>query len=109
MASGLRASNLWLWLAATAVSQLTFPLRAIRWRSILQPVAPNVPFGPLWRSTAIGMMVNNTALARAGEVVRAYTLTREVPSIAFGTAFASLMVDRVFDSLVVLMLLLYAL
>jgi uncharacterized protein (TIRG00374 family) len=105
---GLRASNLPLWIAATVVSQLTFPLRAIRWRSILHPVVPDLPFGPLWRSTAIGMMVNNTALARAGEVVRAYALTREVPAVRFPTALASLVVDRAFDSVVVLGLLMVA-
>lgn len=81
-----------------------FPLRARRWRTILDPVAPALPFGPLWRATAIGMMVNNTVPARAGEPARAFALTREIPSISFSTALASLVVDRVFDAIVVLLL-----
>src|SRR5689334_12567142 len=82
-----------------------FPLRAIRWRVILDPVVPNLPFGPLWRSIAIGMMVNNLALLRAGELARAYAITREVPEVTFSTSLASLVVDRVFDAIVVLLLL----
>jgi hypothetical protein len=85
-----------------------FPLRARRWRTILDPVAPKLPFGPLWRATAIGMMVNNTVPARAGELARAYVLSREVPAVPFSTALASLVVDRVFDAIVVLLLLIVA-
>src|SRR5262252_102619 len=100
-----RDSN-WLLLAlAAACATCMFPLRARRWRTILDPVAPSLPFGPLWRSTAIGMMVNNVVPLRAGELARAYALTREVPAITFSTAFASLVVDRVFDAIVVLILL----
>jgi len=88
-------------LAATGM----FPLRAIRWRAILDPVAPKLPLGPLWRSIAIGMMVNNIALLRAGEFARVFALTRQVPSVSFSTGFASLIVDRVFDAVVVLLLL----
>jgi uncharacterized protein (TIRG00374 family) len=51
------------------------------------------------------MMVNNIALLRAGELARAYALTREVPEIPFSTSLASLVVDRVFDAIVVLLLL----
>jgi glycosyltransferase 2 family protein len=81
-----------------------FPIRARKWRTILDPVAPRLPFGPLWRSTAIGMMVNNTVPVRAGEPARAYALTREVPGLSFSTSLASLAVDRAFDAMVVIML-----
>src|SRR5665213_510832 len=55
------------------------------------------------RATAIGMMVNNVVPARAGEVARAYVLTRETP-VPFSTSIASIAVDRVFDAIVVLLL-----
>src|SRR5215216_5405612 len=67
-----------LFLSAVAAT-LMFPLRAIRWRTILDPVAPKLPIGPLWRAIAIGMMVNNVAVLRAGEIARVFALTREVP------------------------------
>ncbi len=105
----LAAANVPLLALSALVATLTFPLRARRWRTILAPVVENIPFGPLWRATAIGMMLNNVLPARAGEVARAYVLNREVPAVPFATAFASLAVDRVFDAVVLLSLLVVAL
>jgi len=97
----LQRSNLWLFLASAVASTLIFPLRAIRWRIILEPVAPGLRIAPLWRSIAIGGMVNNLIPARAGEIARAYALTRETP-VPFASALASLAVDRLFDMVVLL-------
>jgi uncharacterized protein (TIRG00374 family) len=102
----LRESNAALFIFAAAVATLMFPLRAWRWRYILEPTAGRIPFGPLWRATAIGFMVNNVSPARAGELARAYVLSRETGRITFTASLASLVVDRVFDALVVLLLLL---
>ena len=98
--SVLRASNLPLLLAAAGIATMTFPLRARRWKVILEPVDPDVPFAPLWRSTTVGMMVNNVIPARVGELARAFSLTRERPRIALPAAVASIGVDRVFDTVV---------
>jgi uncharacterized protein (TIRG00374 family) len=98
----LAGSNLALLLLSAATATAIFPLRARRWRVILDPVEPNLPFGALWRATAIGMMVNNVVPARAGEIARPYALTRETPRVPFSAAFASIAVDRVFDTVVVL-------
>jgi hypothetical protein len=100
----LRGANVWWFLLATAVCTLIFPLRALRWRVILAPIAGHLPYGPLWRATCVGMMVNNVVPYRAGEIARAYALTREVPNIPFATVLASLAVDRVFDAVVLLLL-----
>lgn len=100
--SELQRSNLGLFLIAACLGTIIFPIRAARWRTILSPIA-DVPMGPLWRSTAIGMMVNNVIPARAGEIARAFALTRET-RIPFSSALASLAVDRVFDGLTVLLL-----
>jgi len=97
----LERSNRWLFLASTISATLIFPLRAIRWRIILEPVAPMLPLGALWRSIAIGGMVNNLIPARAGEIARAYALTRET-TVPFATSLASLAVDRLFDMVVLL-------
>ncbi len=96
----LRRSNIPLFLLAATVATCIFPLRARRWRPILEPVAGTLPFGPLWRSTAIGMMMNNVFPMRAGEFGRAFALTREVPRVALATSLSSLGVDRVFDAMV---------
>jgi glycosyltransferase 2 family protein len=104
----LRRSNLSLFLLSSVVATVVVPIRARRWRPILDPVAPNLPFGMLWRATAIGVMINNLVPARVGELMRAYALTRETPKVTLPAAVASVAVDRVFDGLVVLVLTLIA-
>src|SRR5256885_690358 len=72
----VRHANPWLMALSIAIATLVFPLRAIRWRPILDPVAPNLPFGPLWRATAMGFMANNTLPSgRVGEILRPYALS----------------------------------
>ncbi len=100
-----RHANYFLLICSVLVATAMFPLRARRWRTILDPVAPKLPFGPLWRSVSIGVMVTNVVPLRAGELARAYALTREIRSVSFSTAIASIAVDRVFDAIVVLLLL----
>jgi uncharacterized protein (TIRG00374 family) len=92
-----------LFAASTFCATAIFGLRARRWQTILEPVTPEVPLGPLWRATAIGMMVNNVVPARAGEIARAYALTKEAP-VPFPASLASLAVDRLFDAIVLLLL-----
>ena len=101
-------SNFALWGASTLFATLIFPLRARRWQALLAPTYGRIPMGPLWRSTAIGMMVNNVAPLRAGEFARAFALTRAEPRVRFTAAFGSLAVDRLFDGTVVLLMLLAA-
>lgn len=104
----LRHSDVKWFIAAATLATLAFPIRAWRWRYLLRSVAIDLPYGPLWRSTAIGFMVNNVALARAGELARAYALSREEPRVRFTTAIGSLIVDRVLDAVAVLILLVAA-
>ncbi len=103
----MRQANPLLTLLAVAVGTCMFPLRARRWRPILDPIAPDLPFQPLWRATAIGMMANNVLPARAGELVRAFMLSRLTP-VPFSASFASLVVDRAFDAVIVLALMVLA-
>lgn len=98
----LSSSNIPLWIACTITATAIFPLRARRWQALLAPSVGRLPLGPLWRATAIGMMVNNVVPARAGELARAFALTRERKDVRFSGAFASLAVDRLFDGVVVL-------
>ena len=97
----LRTSNVSLFVLSAVVGTCIFPLRARRWRTILEPVAGTIPFDPLWRSTAIGMMMNNVFPFRAGEFARAFALARDVPRVPMTTALGSLAVDRLFDAMVV--------
>jgi glycosyltransferase 2 family protein len=96
----LRDANIALLIVAAIVATAIFPLRAARWVVLLEPIAPTLRFMDAWRSVAIGMMINNVLPARAGEVARAYALSRATP-VPFTSAFASIALDRVFDALVV--------
>jgi len=100
-----RAANYWLLAASAIVATGMFPLRAIRWRTILDPIAPKLPLGPLWRSVAIGQMVTNIVPLRAGELARSFALNRQIPSVSFATSLASVAVDRVFDGIITMLLL----
>lgn len=100
-----RHANYWLLAASAITATGMFLLRARRWRTILDPVAPKLPIGPLWRSVAIGQMVTNVVPLRAGELARTYALTRQIPSVSFATSLASVAVDRVFDGIVTMLLL----
>ncbi len=104
----LATSNAALWVLCTITATAIFPLRARRWQAILAPMAGRLPIAPLWHATAIGMMVNNVFPARAGEFARAFALSRERPQVPFAAAFASLAVDRIFDGVVVLLLMVLA-
>jgi len=99
----LSQASIPLFALSALCATLIFPLRARRWRTILEPVAPNQPMGALWRATAVGMMTNNLIPARAGEIARAYALTRQT-GVPFATSIASLAVDRLFDMVVLLLL-----
>ncbi len=104
----LGQANVALFVLATLVATAIYPLRALRWRYILWPISERLPLGQLWRATAIGMMVNNVIPARAGEIARAYALSREQPQVRFPAALASLVIDRVMDAIMIIILLIVA-
>lgn len=97
----LRGANIGLLLLAALVATAIFPLRALRWVVLLEPIAPTLRFMDAWRAVAIGMMINNVLPARAGEFARAYALSRETAAVPFASALASIALDRMFDALIV--------
>jgi hypothetical protein len=76
----------------------------MRWRIMLERSAGQAALRPVWQATAIGFMANNILPARGGELARAYVASRLVP-VRFATALGSLAVERVFDGLILLLLL----
>jgi len=100
----VRAANVGLLVLSAVVATCIFPLRAIRWRHILDPVAPGLPFRVLFPPVAIGIMVSNVVPGRLGELARPYALTRETTRVPFTAAVASVAVDRVFDAAILLTL-----
>lgn len=90
-------------IAATAV----FPIRAWRWRTMLQPTAPDTTFRSRFAATTIGFMGNNILPARIGEFARAYAFAK-MERITIVGSFGSLVVERLFDAIGVVGLLFVA-
>ncbi|MEK6598006.1 MAG: lysylphosphatidylglycerol synthase transmembrane domain-containing protein [Gemmatimonadota bacterium] len=91
------------------LATLTFPLRMLRWRTLLSgPGGTRLPVGPAWHAVAIGFMANNILVLRAGEVIRGLVISR-LAGIALPAAWASIAIERVFDAMTLVALLVVAL
>jgi len=100
----VRQANPWLFLLSVVLATLAFPARASRWRIILAASVPGVRWRPVWHATSIGFMANNLLPARAGELARAYAAARFV-NLPLARSIGSIAVERVFDGLIVVLLL----
>lgn len=104
MARGLRGG----WLLAGALFYfVAVALRAWRWGDLLAGVQP-VRFPDRFVALTIGYMGNNLYPARAGELLRAYVLRRRT-GLSVSAALATIVIERVFDGLMVALLALGAL
>jgi glycosyltransferase 2 family protein len=96
-------------IAAVVLATLTFPLRLVRWRLLLQDEQGRpYPSAPLWHAIALGFTANNVLPLRAGELVRTYAAAR-LAQARFSTVLSSIAVERIFDALTVVTLLTLAL
>jgi uncharacterized protein (TIRG00374 family) len=80
---------------------LTYALRAWRWGYLLAPLA-RVPFLRLFSITNVGF-ATGLVIPRAGEVVRPYLVARH-HGLKTSAAFASIILERLFDLITVLTL-----
>ncbi|MCB0001444.1 MAG: flippase-like domain-containing protein [Anaerolineae bacterium] len=81
--------------------------RTWRWHYMLRPIKV-IPLIRLFPITCIGYMGNNVFPARAGEVLRAYVLKRS-EDVSMSSSLAMIVVERVFDGLVMLLFVFIAL
>ena len=75
-------------------------IRAFRWQYLLEPLG-SATFANAFRATAVGFAASSVLPARAGEVIRPYFLSRHEPMSATG-AFATIIVERLLDTITVL-------
>ena len=101
----VRGANWWLLGAAVLISTLGMHVRAMRWKPLLEPVAPGIPFRPRIAGVCIGFAANNVFPARLGEFARTWVLSRQA-SIPLTAAFASLVLERALDGIILLAFLL---
>lgn len=97
----LRTADPVLLAGVVAATLLTYLLRAWRWGYLLAPVG-RVPFADLFSATSVGFM-SALVVPRAGEIVRPYLVSRKHP-VPTSAGFATIILERLFDLLTVLLL-----
>ncbi len=82
---------------------LSIWIRSYRWKFMLEPIK-KVATSEAYCATMIGFMANNVLPMRLGELVRAYSIGRTA-GVSKSTAFATIVVERAFDLLALLLFL----
>ena len=103
----LQSANYWWLLPGVAVYFVAVWARTWRWDYMLRPLK-HIPLARLFPVVVIGYMGNNIYPFRAGEVLRSYVL-RQREEVPMGASLATVIVERVFDGLVMLVFVFFAL
>lgn len=95
-----QSANYWYLLPSVVITFVCMWLRAVRWKFLFAPIK-KINIHPLFSATMIGFMANNLLPARLGEFVRAYVIGKQ-ENINKSTSFGTIVVERIFDGLVLL-------
>ncbi|MCF6150492.1 MAG: flippase-like domain-containing protein [Candidatus Kuenenia sp.] len=95
--NALTEANYWYIIPATILAILLYVIRAFRWQGLLSHIKPISALN-LLSITSIGFMANNILPARVGEILRPFLLYKK-ENIKFSTSFATVVVERIFDML----------
>ncbi|MBM3262415.1 MAG: flippase-like domain-containing protein [candidate division Zixibacteria bacterium] len=96
----LKTANYWYLIPSTVLTFVSMGIRALRWQLLFEPIK-RIGIHSLFSATMIGFMANNVLPARLGEFVRAYIIGRQ-ENIAKSASFGTIVVERIFDGLVLL-------
>jgi glycosyltransferase 2 family protein len=88
-------------LPSVGIIILSYVFRAYRWQALLES-SLKVNVSGLYSPMMVGFM-GNFLPARAAEILRPYLLAQKYP-ITFSTAFASIVMERLFDMVVLLLI-----
>jgi len=103
----IREANYWWLVPSVATYFVAVWARTWRWDYMLRPLKP-VALRKLFPVVVIGYMGNNVYPFRAGELLRSYVLRRR-EQIPISASMATVVVERVFDGLVMLLFVFVAL
>lgn len=104
VAETLGSANYWMMVPATIFVLLHLHFRTLRSQWLLKSIG-TVGYWPAYRALVIGIAGNTVLPARAGEFLRAYVIGRS-SNVSKTGAFATIVVERIFDGLSVLLCLL---
>lgn len=103
----LKTARYWWIVPGVVVYFFAVWARTWRWHYLLRPLLP-IPLAHLFPVVCIGYMGNNVYPARAGEVIRAYVL-RKKELVSISASLATIVVERIFDGLVMLLFVFFSL
>ncbi|HOH92993.1 MAG TPA: lysylphosphatidylglycerol synthase transmembrane domain-containing protein [Anaerolineaceae bacterium] len=96
----------WVWVVLGLVLYfLGVIVRAWRWKILLNPLK-SISVKKLFPVVCVGYMGNNIYPARAGEFLRAFIL-KQKDDVSFSGSLASIVVERLFDGITILALVLF--
>ena len=106
----IRSANVIFFLAGFAIYYLSFPLRALRWRLLLENVgftkANGVHLPKFWKIVEIifiSWFANAIVPAKLGDLYRAYLLRQET-GVSGTRSFGTVLAERLLDLIVLLLL-----
>ena len=89
----------WTWVLIAALSNVfVFLLQGWRWALLLRPIG-RVSFWQASRAIYVGMFANEVLPLRAGELIRCFLLSRSATDVPLSVAFASALIERIFDGI----------
>ena len=104
LAAMKQAHYIWL-LPAFLLTLASLMFRVWRWRYLLYEVK-RISLRGLWTPMILGFMGNTLLPARAGEAIRVVALSQR-EQVPFTTTLASLVMDRMFDMLAVVLVIMF--
>jgi len=78
-------------------------VRVFRWRWLLEPVRPDVPFRPMFSAVVLGFMTTLIVPGRIGEVVRPALLSAR-EDLPLGPCLGTVVADRLLDGVAIVAL-----
>lgn len=106
----MRTANLLFFLAAFGIYYLSFPLRAVRWRLLLENVGytkeNGIQLPGFWKLVEIiyiSFFANVVVPAKLGDLYRAYLLHQET-NVSTTRSFGTVLAERLLDLIVLLLL-----
>jgi len=95
------ADYLWV-LLPIPVIMLSHWVRALRWKTMLNPILKHSSTWNLFSAVMIGYAANNV-VPRGGELLRPYVVSRR-EKISFSSTFATIVVERIIDVIALVLL-----
>ncbi len=105
--ASFKAANYLYLIPVVLLSIIVQIVRSYRWGVIVEPLE-KIDQGTLFSITSVGFMAITLLPVRMGEFVRPYLISRK-STIKLGSSLATIVVERIFDMLTLMILLLFVL